>query len=637
MKKTFSIFIAVAMIFGAVGLASAATSVSVTLTSPTITEATGACEKAGAVTFAFPAGSILTAGDWWYMDLPSGATLCKPIDYLIVSDGVDEAANTYVGVSSTDPTTVYFKNAAAGITTLSYGTGAGKTDAGPISIEFNGAVPGFGVVPSAGSKFAFHVVGVQGSRRVTIYLAGDAATVAAAGTLTVQPDNTMKIKILDGGQYNTTNADASDTRIITDINKTMFSTTDATTKSTTGIYAMFGQHTGDALTPPDHIEVVGSFPAANKVPFVENTLCVSAPGVGNLFVSFASKNDKFTFTGDSQIAHTGSAASFTLSTCVGKTASTDTIKISEQSSCQFDYETAGTGGAVNNYCPTHAAGMIYLTSSSTFGELDDLFDIQFQSMTTGVYFSGTAAIKGWTSAQDQCQVAGAAVATTNDYCSGTSCFNSGATTLAYPDNSCTITDLKKIDIVKTTGGTIANVFNYKTLGFNFSNFVYDNSVVTSGTEVTLKVILSKYPCGTIFSDTVTIGSFVSSCTQAVATTTNLLFPYLPGTKYAGWWSGYVITNGSTTAGTAALTLIDENGNMATYTTPSIAGGKFFNASYLQVSDLTQGAGNTANVDFTENYVVKVVCNFDKGAGFAFLGNTDDGQYATGYVAESSAW
>jgi hypothetical protein len=642
MKKTFSMILAVAMVLGVACVAGAATTVSVTLTSPTITGSTaaGTCEKAGAVTFSFPAGSILTAGDWWYMDLPTGVTLCKPIDYLIVSDGVNMGTpNAYVGVSASSPTTVWFNNDALAITDLksdAAGGGGSVTDAGPLSVSYNGIIAnlGQGVVASAGSKFAFRVVGAQGSHRVTIYLAGDDATVTGGGTLTVQPDNVLNIKILDGNQYNTKNADGSDTRIITDIDKKTYDSTDTSKKNTagTGNYTMYGQSTADGVAV-DHNENIGSFPVATKNPFDGNTLCVSAPGLkSNLNVSFASKQDKFTFTGDSQIAHVGAAAEYTLSSCVGKTTNLDTIHISKQNSCTFDYETDGKDDNTNNYCKTHAAGKIYLTSSSTFGDLNDLFDIQFQSMTPGVYFSNTADIYGLTSNQKVCEDQGTKVATTNDFCTGTTCFDAD-NSISFPDSSCSVTDKKKIDIIKTTDGGIDQVFNYNTLAFDFANFVYDNSVVSDGVEVKVKVTLSKYPCGNIFSDTISIGSFVSTCGTTAGATT-LLFPYLPGSKYPGWWGGYVITNGSTTAGTADLTIIDENGNKATFTTPSIGPGKFYNATGITADMLTQDGGNSANVDFKENFVVEASCNFGSGAGFAFLGNGTEG---TGYVAESSAW
>lgn len=630
MKKTLSIFLAVAMVLGAALTVNAATAVDVTLTSPTITKAAGSCEKAGAVTFSFPAGAVITAGDWWYMDLPENATLCKPINYLIVGNQVALAADTYVGVSSTDPTEVWFQDLGMAIGGSTGLLGTGSTNAGPLSVAYSGSGSNYGGVVAATGNLAIRVLGNSGSRRVTLYVAADGAD-AAAGTLTVQADNTLRIKILDGSQHNSAVADSSDTRLITDTNGATFSTTNALTTSTTGVYTMYGQHTGDTLNAPTAAtgnEFVGT--AGGQVPFVENTLCINAENAaGNLFVSFASKNDIFTFTGDSQIAHTGSSASFTLTTCVGKTTSVDQIELSEQSACNFDYETAGTANAANNYCTTHSAGIIYIESDSTFGELDDLFDITIESDTTGVYFSGAAAITGFTSAQDVCADTGTAVVSTTQICNGSTC-----TGISYATNACSVAATFQSDTIKTVGGAIAGVHNYQTLAFNFADFVYDSSVVAAGTEVDLTITLSKYPCGTIFSDDLTIGTFVTECTSAASGSTTLLFPWFPGSQFVGWWSGYVITNGSTAAGTAVLTATDVNGNSASYTTASIPAAGQFNASFLTVADWTQASGNSANFDGTENYIVQVVCNFDMGAGFAMLGNSTEG---VGYTAESSDW
>lgn len=628
MKKTLSILLAVAMVLGAALTVNAATAVDVTLTSPTITKAAGSCEKAGAVTFSFPAGAVITAGDWWYMDLPENATLCKPIDYLIIGNGIAHAANTYVGVSSTDPTEVYFNNAlnAIGGATDTWLDSVG-TDSGPLSVAYSGAGSQASGVAIANGNLAIRVLGESGSRRVTLYVAADGRD-AATGTITVNADNTLRIKILDGAQHNSTVADASDTRIITDTDGTLYSSIDSVTESATGVYTMFGQHTGDAQNEVTTDEYIGA--GGGQVPFVENTLCINAEdAAGNLFVSFASKNDIFTFTGDSQIAHTGSSASFTLTTCVGKTTSVDQIELSEQSACNFDYETDGTANAANNYCTTHDAGIIYLESDSTFGELDDLFDIMIESDTSGVYFSGAAAFTGFTSAQDVCEDTGTAVVSTTSICNGSTC-----TGISYATNDCSIAATFQSDTIKTTGGAISGVHNYQTLAFNFADFVYDSSVVAAGTEVDITITLSKYPCGTIFSDSLTIGTFVTECTSAASGSTTLLFPWFPGSQFVGWWSGYVITNGDTTAGTAVITATDSDGNSASYTTASIPAAGHFNASFLTVSDWTQASGNTANFDGTKNFIVQVTCNFDMGAGFAMLGNSTEG---VGYTAESSDW
>ena len=435
MKKLIVFFIAVSMVMGFAMTASAATSVQVTLTSPTITKATATvCEKFGAVTFDFPAGAQLQAGDWWYMDLPTGATLCKNIDYLIVGNGAT-GLDTWVGTSTLDPTLVAFNNVLNAI-----GGGAPALDAtGPLTFVDVGG----GAAPTIAGNLALRVVGTSGSRRITLYLAADAGTkaMAAAANITVAADTIMRVKILDGASHVNTAATAGNTSIIIDRDGAKFATIAAAQASTTGDFRRYGEQTLDtvrspAVTANEFINV-----ATGVVPFVENTLCGNAYNYGGteLYVSFASKNDKFTFSGDAQIAHTGSAASITLASCLGKTASTDEIKIGTQNACVFNYETAGTAGAANNYCTTHAAGEVYMQSSTTFGELDDRYDIQITSMTNGVYFGAAPQLFGLLASQDACSVAGTAIANTlTDFGVG-GVWQSTAGTFTYQtSDSCTV-------------------------------------------------------------------------------------------------------------------------------------------------------------------------------------------------------
>lgn len=633
MKKTLSIIIAVAMIFGAAMTASAAVGVQVTLTSPTITKAPGACEKAGAVTFSFPAGAILNAGDWWYMDLPENALLCKDIDYLIIGNNNAFAANHYVGVDTTLPTWVDFFDVTDTLVTTA--GGAVGTTLGPMVAVAAGAAPAG--VTVAGANMAIRVVGVSGSRRVTIYVASEAPP---AGAITVLADTALNIKILDGAQHNLAPAVAGDTRIVTDLNKMAFSSVDATTPAAAGKYRMYGQTTTDALpalaaSKAKNDEFIGVL--GGVVPFVENTLCVNAEkATGNLFVSFASKNDEFTFTGDSQIAHTGTANTIALKSCIpAKSSVNDQIKIGEQDKCFFNYETPGVLGG---YCPAHVSSNIYLESAPAFGELDDLYDIVWESKTAGVYFTGLPTIKGLTAAETVCKDAGAAVGLgTTDFCAGTTCAVAGGDVAFEPvATPCTIKAKNQVTKVFTYGGSIATIHTYKYLVFDFAQFIYDKSVVKAGTQVDLQVTLQKYPCGQIFVGTIAIGTFVTECTTTTTTSDTLLFPYLIGSKYAGWFSAFVITNGSTAAGTAILTAVDEVGNTATYTTPSIGALRHFNSSALTPADWTQSASNTANFDMSLSYVLKVLCNFDNGAGIAYMGNLNEGS-AIAYSAESDDW
>lgn len=619
------------MVMGFAMTAGAATAVQVTLTSPTITKATATvCEKFGAVTFDFPPGAAPKVGDWWYMDLPTGSALCKNIDYLIVGNGAT-GVNTWVGTSTLDPTLVHFSNPLNRI-----GGGAPALDAtGPLTFVSTGAAA---VAPVITGNLALRVLGTSGSRRVTLYLAGDQGTkdMAAASNIDVAIDTIMRVKILDGASHVNTAATPANTSIILDRDGFKYTTISAQAGAgTTGNFRMYGEQVGDAGRTVAANEVINT--ALYVVPHVENTLCGNAFNHGNteLYVSFASKEDKFTFSGDAQIAHTGSGAAITLASCLGKTASTDEIKIGSQNSCVFDYETIGVAGAGNNYCTTHAAGEIYLQSSTTFGELDDRWDIQISSLTNGVYFGGLPTMFGLLASQDACSDGGTGIALTKtDYAVGGVWASTNAALLFQTTDSCTVGANNRVNVIKTYGGDITGIQNYKQISFNFADFQYDSSLVTANTEVDLQVVLSKYPCGEIWNGTITIGTFVSACATTSTATTTLFFPFLPGSSFAGWWGGYVIANGSGTAGTATLTATDVNGNSATFTTPSIPARGQFNASFLTVDEWTQAAANTAPFDGTQSYTVNATCNFTFGSGMAMLGNGTEG---VGYTAYSSGW
>jgi hypothetical protein len=625
MKKTLLILTALAMVFGMAMNASAAT-VQVTLTSPTITKAPSACEKAGAVTFSFPQGSTLSAGDWWYMDLPEGATLCKPVDYMIVSAAVPfNTANNQVFVDTTLPTSIVFAGATANANRLGGASGVIGLDTNSVygPIVTKNLTGGADTIVTG--NLAIRVIGAVGSRRVTVYVASD----AAGGTITVQPNSQLDVKILDGAQYNAPTStgalvDTTSTRVITNSGGSNYAfTTMVAGVFTPGKYAVYGQDTSD--TWPGQFtgnvatdEYIGA--VAAQVPYVENTLCVSAEkAVGNLFVSFASLNDKFTFTGDSQIAHVGTGNAISLKSCLpSKSAANDLITIGGQGQCSFNYDSHA------GYCKSYAAA-VYLESDSVFGELNDLYDVALTSKTAGVYFKAHASVGGLGAFTAPCTTNPTAIASTT-------MTNTGVT--FAPTTSCTVANNNKSTMIWTTGGAVSNVHNYKYLVLGLPTMVYDTAVIADGTEVVLNVTLNKYPCGQIFSDDITIGTFVVACSAPPTGATTLLYPYLIGTGYSGWFSGYVITNGSSSAGTATLTAVDEDGNSATFTTPEIAGMGTYNASFMTDADWTQAATNTANFTMAKNFVVKVACKFNMGSGMAFIGNTVEG-YAIGYRAASN--
>jgi hypothetical protein len=599
-KLIISLILAVSMVFAA--NAFAANTSQVTLTSPTIVK-TG-CEKAGSVTFSFDAGTIITVGDWWYFDLPENVTICSGLNY-IISGGNSVNAITY------DPANT--ANAVFGAATDSLADGGAGlelriTNVGPVYGSVSGNAVDANVAIRAGGNMAFLLQGVNGSRRVTITAIGD----AAAATLTVQAGYNMLVKILDGAQHAAAAA-AGDTMIILD--------GDADN--------LFAEGATDVITA--------------AVPAIQNTLCVNAASYTSslVFVSFASLLDKFTFTGDSQIAHTAAANVISLAACKGET--DGEILISAQAACSLDYEN-DTG-----YCTTDvfdSQNMPYgnvggnkfiIQGASTFGDAGDQYEVYIYSDTPGVYFAAAPAnISGYLPSQDACG-AGVGLLGGANLGPAWTAYNESAAVSAVYSTAGACTHTVRIREVRSAAFTGINTFNQ--LEVDTPAMAYDTSVVGVGTEVDIRISLRKYPCGEIFSATRTIGSFVTTCSPAAATTT-LLYPFLPPLdgSIPGWWGGFLIVNASGAAGTATLTFWEADGDTATLTTASIPAGGQYNPGSMAslLAAVTPAAGNTGTFG-DSNVAITVVCNFSMGGGFAFTGNGDEGTGYTAYVAPGSGW
>lgn len=544
--------------------------VQVTLTSPTIVME--GCERAGAVQFTFPIGTVFTEGDWWYMDLnTAGTTICSPIDYVIAGavGPVDlSGASSTVDVNGLVGTGLVGAKLAAGTGPLTEGT-----------------------VTLGVGDIAFRVQAAANSNRVLFTVIGSVADANASVTVA-----DLNLKVLDGKEWNTA---AVGTDFIL-------------TNNLDAASIIYGDTVGGVIDEIDPGTVA-------EEPAKQNTLCINAESAasGTIFTSFASKADFLTFTGDSQIAHQGTAASITLANCKG--AITGNIEPASQGSCEFDYE------ASTNYCaaPSFLGNRMLIESTSTFGQSGDKYDMSVEVLTNGVYFSADPAIFGYTSAMDNCTVAGTALTFATPFKQWAGTDDTG---LSYDNSgSCALDADERIDKVTTSGGSLDDLWMYNSLRVDFGTLVYDTTIQGPG-EIQVKAVISKYPCGELFSGTLTVGTFVEECTSAATPTTTLVFPYLPPLdgSAAGWWSGYVITNAGTGSGTINLVYSDMDGNTGTYTTGVVAAGAMFNGTGITAADLS----SAASYDASDNHSIVATCNFIGGVGFAFIGN---GREGTGYA------
>jgi len=590
MKKMLVVMMAFAMVFAVTATTFARDTVQATLTSPAIVKK--GCEKAGSVTFSFDANSVLTAGDWWYFDLPTNVTLCKAIDYFIVTGKVAKDETDFVTVNNdpaAPPQTMTLNGGITGVPAMAPGT-----QNGPLKVTNLGS--NAAGLTLAGGEIAFRVKGAGGSQRVWVYVYGT----AAGATLTVGNSTTFDISILDGQAYPTNIVLNTDT-----------------------------VGTSSNLWGDDKEDTIDT--ALFSVPYVENTLCINAETfAGDLvFISLNSLDDQFTFTGDSQIAHVMTQNPLSIVHCDKAGATTGDILIGGQNACLFDYENP------SGYCPSFKGNRIYLKGTTTFGDPGDSYDLVVTSDTPGVYFSATPAVSGFKPAEKKdCSTPGTALTSF----AWTSYNEANEKNPTFPDSSCSVTSTKRVRKVMTIGGQINSITNYDALWINLPNMYYDKSIIGNGVEAKVTIQFSKYPCGVIFTGTVTVGTFVETCTVSGATT--LLFPFQPAFdgSMVGWWSGFTIVNAGTVAGTAVLTFTELDGDKATFTTPSIAanGGMWVGdvtALLTAVQPLSTNTGTFGD----SNVAIQVKCNFSLGGGFAFIGNGNEGVGYTAYVLGADGW
>ncbi|GAF72124.1 unnamed protein product, partial [marine sediment metagenome] len=381
-----------------------------------------------------------------------------------------------------------------------------------------------------------------------------------------------------------------------------------------------------------------------QVPAPQNTLCVNAEQMSGslMFVSFASRIDKFTFTGDAQIAHVAAIAAITLEACKGVT--TGNLLIGAQATCAINYET------IRGYCPADTfatqstsygftgGNKFLIVGASPFGDSGDRWDIRLYSNTPGAYFTAAPTnIDGYTVAQDACTVPGLLGGV--GVSAGFTAYNEGGTAGAtYPAaGACTVATANRVRELRTAT-PFTGIHTFDTLELDIPAMAYDTAVIGSGTDVIIRVSFRKYPCGEVFSATRTIGTFVTTCPPAAAVT-NLLFPFFPPMdgSLAGWWGGFLIVNGSTGAGTAVLTFVEADGDTGTFTTPSIAAGRMWIGNFATLlTSVTPNAGNTGTFG-DATFSVAAACTFTFGGGFAFTGNGEEGTGYTAYASVGSGW
>jgi hypothetical protein len=565
-KKLFMMFAIAFSVFAISGLAFAANNVGVNVTSEPI-HAKAVSDKGGGFTLTFDEGTVLSAGDQITADLTYGVTLAKNIDIEISAGGSENPWTATVA-----------------------GGGNVPTSGGPVIFP-TGAVGG--IVVANGGVY-FHVSGTAGTQRITIDVLG-----AAGASLTIVDTTTdadvLKLYFLD--------------------------------QQTNAGFAVDGIYIDDSV-PAD-----GVYDADAAVG--DNTLCINVSQYdGNtVLASFDSKNDKFTFVpSNPEVAHVVSALTIGFAPCKGQAPGYiqigDRITQGSDTCDGFDNE---TGYGFCSY--THVANQMIIGSSAPF----DLAQYQVkmeilvhgQSGDNGVYWSNQSLwIDGFDTQDDACASNTSSPVTpalAYELANG-----SPATPEGMHSNSCDVEDAGRAVVLTTAVTDLSLVSTNDFLGFDMPAFNYDLDDIQEGDVVSVRVTITKVPCGEIFTGTWQIGTF--GC-QVAAQTAKLLFPYFTEASADSFWDGIAIVNGSGSDGQATLTVYEADGDVGTMTVDVKAHSSYVNLLSAMVAGMTLSTSVDGTLGNAKSYIV-VTTTFVPADGFAMMAEAATGQ-SMGYLPRAN--
>lgn len=598
MKKFFKGIVTAAAVLFASTSAFAAYTVDVTTEQPGFFKI--GCERAGGITFTFQKSSVLTTGDRWQIKLPPNVTLCKDINY-VIGDG----NGTVVMDADTlgnDPTK------RGKIVAASTDTGIDET-----FTDINGPVYGTNL-KAASTRCFLYVSGVTGGNSVTVWVLGTAVgnTIQVGDTA----DDKLVVRLFDGKPYLDVAANTVSSVLIPDL------VTDPTGK------------TYKAPMTSDAPNLTTSMCVNLAAAFTDNCVNVSYASSSN-----ADNTSIYQFSNDFNIGCID-PRTYSLLACSKVAAGTIPLPADTQGTtkvCSFDYETASASPwTAGNYCAGYSGNRIIIQSNKTyFAQTGDIFSIDLESKTAGVYFSDYADILSFdgTSTGDPCKSvkgnAGVANLKVNP-------FNAAHYTLTAVGNvaspalaattTCEIAAANRIYKITAKPGASWSVDSKaKYVQVDLAKMIYDTKDFNMGdgtVEAKVAVTLNKVPCGTLQTFDVTLGTFVKVCGATTSSSLALIYPFFPSINAtdsdANWWAGIIVTNGGTADGTATLVFSDKDGNQAKMTTPVIkAGGQYILGITPSIlSGLTAVKGT---FDGNKKYSVQAYATFANATGFAIVG------------------
>jgi hypothetical protein len=574
-KKLLAVAVSTAMMSSLAffGSALAADRVEVKVTSEPI-QSRSTCDKVGGFSLEFDSGTILLSGDRITIDTdyvtPANFTeLCRSVDILIAPDNTGSDQEGQSGLAWNTLTTP--------VSTL-----------GNSPVYFEGLV-----APIANNGGVnFHVYGNAGTQRITFDVIGQTDLASALIVGADIPDKIV-VKFLDQA----VNADFT----------------------TPGIWI------NDVAEPLNIYE--------SPALIADNTLCldVSSWDAATVSGNMDSTADKYTFIpSDPQIAHIVAAATYTVEECKG--ANCGTVPIGgdvAQSEPTCESFTDSTGYLYCTQTNQHFANDLIIKRGNGAFAADDyqiVMEILVNGETgdNGAYFASEVATAGADTEDAACAAEFVPLMGTSFY------LESGADATINGATGCDVApEDRAVSLVTAAGDLDLNGTTNDFLNIAIPTLVYDAGDVSDQDAVTVRVTLTRAPCGTLITTEHCVGTMVGACSILPEGNT-VNYPYFTEANGDGFWDGIVVTNLSAAAGEATLTMYEADGDVAVATVAIDAQSMFVGTLETMIADGTfVQTGGTGTLGDARSQIVasSETLSID---GFAMMGNNSTG-VSMGYL------
>jgi hypothetical protein len=392
--------------------------------------------------------------------------------------------------------------------------------------------------------------------------------------------------------------------------------------------------TGFIFLDTDGDGTYGDSGAADAGSKADNTMCIDARNIsGNCVeVSYDSRDDYLTFTGDNVVACRVAGEDIQCVGCKIGDICDISLTVEQTTVCDFDYETpAGTRA-----CCVVGNRIVFQNNTGFFGDQpSDQYQViaTITNPTMGVAF-GSSAIAVRVSDSTVLNLADCLANPGTPGSNITSAITTayladGITTVtSFNSGDCSLTASQMATVVATDPsaptGQMDMVDDDNQMWVDLPFFVFDPTMVSASTTITVEIQLIKLPCTTVKVCTVDVGHFVDSCLTVVPSTYMFTIPYSTAINDPVWWSGAALSNCATDDADCTLTFNEMDGDVGTYTGTIPGGGMWVNLFSTILGDITQTAGNGSLGD--ESMFVCISCTGGNVKSFFLLG---DGTQAQG--------